>query len=132
VRVARRAVTAAPPHGTPAGSRASLAAAQRPALAAGGAVRARAVEPRAARRPPACGAAPPVHAQVTLTLDGARVRVIARRDGARTQVIALCSAAHVETVRRALGMLEVALRARGERLEAAIRTLPAQEEAGRA
>jgi hypothetical protein len=130
VRVARRAATAAANRRAPAALRASLAALQRPALAAGDAVRARTVEPRVARRAPAGGAAPPLHAQITLTLDGARVRIIARRDGARTQVIALCSAAHLETVRRALGMLECALRARGERLEAAIRTLPAAQGEG--
>ncbi len=65
----------------------------------------------------------PAQAYVTLTLEGARVRILARREGARMHVIALCGAAQVATVRRALGLLERTLRARGERLEAAIRTV---------
>ena len=66
-------------------------------------------------------------AQVTLTLDDAPVRFIARRDGARTLVIALCGAAHVARVRSALGVLEGMLRSRGARLEAAIRTVASFE-----
>lgn len=63
------------------------------------------------------------HAQadVTLTLDGASVRFIARRDGGRTILIAFCGTQHIARIRRALGLLEGTLRARGERLEAAIR-----------
>jgi hypothetical protein len=75
---------------------------------------------------------PPAHARLTLTLDGARVRIIARRDGARTHVIALCSVEHVGIVRRALGVLEQSLRSRGERLEAAIRTIACDGREGQA
>ncbi len=77
--------------------------------------------PLATRAVPAARAS--AHAHVTLTFEGARVRLIARRDGPRTQVIALCSAEHVAVVRRALGVLACALRLRGERLEAVVRTV---------
>jgi hypothetical protein len=66
-------------------------------------------------------------AQLTLTLDGTPVRFIARRGGGRTFVIAICGVAHVARVRRALGALEGTLRSRGERLDAAIRTVASFE-----
>jgi hypothetical protein len=123
LRTAREGEPKAPRPGTP-GAGCRHRAPQAPAAAAGG----RAVAHRTFATAPAArrarAGAPSAHAHVTLTLDGARVRIVARRDGARTQLIALCSVEHVETVRRALDMLERSLRLRGERLDAEIRALP--------
>jgi len=42
------------------------------------------------------------------------VQICVRREGGRTRIVAVCAAQHVETVRRALAGLDLALRVRGE------------------
>lgn len=81
----------------------------------------RAAQPLAAARQ-----YPPVRANFTLTIEGARVQILLRRDGPALHVVALCTRRHVELVRRALACADLALRAQGTYLRSSLRALESE------
>lgn len=66
------------------------------------------------------------HAQCTLSTANARFTLHMRRTGEKVIVIALCSLRHVEMVRRVLAEAALAMRSRGEQVDASVHAFAAQ------